>query len=46
MAKAITLLALALALPAIAAGAEAAGKTVTFDVASGGVLGSLVTAPG
>lgn len=44
MAKAILLLVMALTLPALAAEAEASGKVVTFDVASGGVLGSLATA--
>jgi hypothetical protein len=43
MAKAILLAMALLTLPALAE-TEAAGKVITFDVASGGVLGSLVTA--
>lgn len=44
MAKTILLLVMALTLTALAADAEASGKVITFDVASGGVLGSLATA--
>lgn len=43
MSKAILLLVMMLALPVLAQEA-ATGKVITFDVASGGVLGSLVTA--
>lgn len=43
MAKTLLLLTLMLALPVLAQ-ETATGKTITFDVASGGVLGSLVTA--
>lgn len=43
MAKTLLLLTLMLALP-VAAQETVSGKVITFDVASGGVLGSLVTA--